>query len=1316
MTRLPAEQQGLVLYQSLSGRAWVAAEELNVDKLSAKSGVQYLIKWITGRYLDLEITRIGKAFSEFFRKLRRKPGQSIREYNAEYDRLHARLREVGCSLPEDCAAWLYVDRLQLEEPAELNLLAGVGNVYSLHKLQKAAVIQDRGLRKPWEGTNPRAKRTHHAHLTGHDDGNSSESDDNDFEDEGIPEEVAQAYVTYQSAKQRYKDQQKSRGYVADASKSAGLDPRDEKLKLMKARSFCSGCGRRGHWHKDAECPKNKPGGTTRPDVKEVGMCNVLPAEIYATKHEGSVLLGITDTACARTVAGTQWLQQYTDSLAKIGAKPELHKECEAYRFGTGKVHYSTFYAVIGFELGTKVVQVRTSIINGDVPLLLSKGVLSKLGMIYDVEQGRADFSRVGLRGFELRVTSSGHPAIPIVPAKVAGDGSATFQAEDLKLLPRGEYTVFALAHGSNSPPLNFNIFYDKKLDPGAKEMLCQEHLPQEAFKAWWDRTGTTSDFWLETHEAWIRIHMTPRRTLFNPSTWNTRATLQKEMLLETIGEVRVTEGVCCATGRWIEPVVDRWESGKFDEHSFNFLWAGRTWISKRYSPQSSAFTSRHGTGAMSSSTSSHQPHDEVGASERGSPHGTGGPPHLGGRRNQGGDHGEAREGQGARPQRADEASDSHDLARVEGQSRQPWDPVSQGRGQGQPHASDPRQPQHPRSRTHEDRKIQGVSICGSPGGLWRVGPQRAEDIDEPGPRASDLRQMVPGVQGPQQGWLHELRDRDALRPRPVFDGTGRGGILGKIDEELEPGVGRDCQILRLGSSERQVQQDEAAIPHRDHRAEGHGRGDGPRDGGGDPRPRDQDRPAEGQGARQELEVSHDTGHKADGLGGDALVDSSYDAPQFCDPILGDCRRQPRSRKCCEVTSEVLTVSEMEFSDSFLRKHNVFDAEYDTTSDATEYYDTLDEEGEQEVYECREFTIEDEAVFLYDGGDFSFQSLHEILEKAQDELKKYGTKREKVVGSGTEVYCPFGAFVLGGVKGLTRSTTEHTNLVRYLNAFARAHLGEGASWSSVMVTKGVGSKVHHDFHNMAGTSNYCASFGQEYGGELWIATPDIDDEEAKDGNLIWKRTSGGDWLPGRKRDTAETFVKFDPGVKHAVLPSDGNGWHIVYYSARGADDLAKPVTKFLKNCGFPLPRAPTNTGRGTKGRPRKAIRNSIGNMVGKLSVLFTTLMTATNSFLGESLMTKPLHDPIVMFEIGGLDLEATELGKAVMEPMGWEEYACADYREKAFHTVRAASPRELRLHLYKAPDGALEDITHLVWEQRRRRGSCPSRWRPSLRDR
>ena len=1220
MTRLPAAQQGLVLYQNLSGKAWVAAEELNVDKLSAGTGVQYLVKWISGRYLDLEITRIGKAFSEFFRRLRRRPGQSIREYNAEYDRLHARLREVGCCLPEDCAAWLYVDRLQLEESAELNLLASVGNAYSLHKLQKAAVIQDRGLRKPWEGSGGRGKKAHTAHFTGHDEGDSTESDTKDDEDEGIPEDVAQAYVTYQSAKQKYKDQQRARGYVGGDNGNS-TEGRDEKLRAMKAKSFCSGCGRRGHWHKDAECPKNKTGtslhAAPRPDIKEVGMCNVLPAEVYAAKHEGEFLLGITDTACARTVAGTQWLQKYTDSLAKLGHKPLLHKECEAYRFGTGKVHYSAFYVVLGFELGSKVVQVRTSIINGDVPLLLSKGVLSRLGMIYDVEMGRADFTKVGLRGFELQMTSSGHPAIPIIPAKVAGDVSAGLQAEDLRLSPREQYTVYAVAHGSFKSPTTFNIFYDKKLDPGVRDMLCQEHSHQEAFLAWWKSTGTTSDFWLESPEAWIRVHMTPRKILFNPSVWQTRASLQKEMLLQTAGEVRITEGACCATSRWLEPVVDRWENGNFDEHAFGFLWAGRTWISKRYSPHDLLRAPDHGARAMPTTTSGDQPDEQGRAPQRSHEVGPRCPSDMGSGGDQSRDRGAQGEPEGEGPRGADAAGDAYDVAPVAGEGGQLGHRLPVRHYKRQPHAPDQRQPQHPGSRTYEDREVPWIPICGDPRELLRVGDARAGGLQEPRPGTGSPEELVSLPQGEDQRWLHGGRGDPALPERADCRGYCGGGIHGKVIEEREPDLERYSKIVRLGSREREEFENKAQGPSRHDRGEGDGGRRRPDDGSRDRRAGDSPRDPEGQGDREE-EVNRKGGSGADGMEGDAPRDSNYDALRFCDPNLGDLdsRGGTCSRKCCGITEAVPTISEGEFVQSFVCKHEVlaFDYDHDGAGDGADFFDIDDEASQYHdpseqpddhfAFECRDLTLDDEANFFYDSGDFSFATLLDLLKKYQAKLGKYGTKRASVIDPGTEVYCPFGTFVLGGVKGITKATTENTPLVRYLNAFAKTHIGQGATWSSIIVTKGVHSKVHHDLHNLAGSWNYCASIGHHGdGGALWIATPDISEQEAGRSEVVWKNAGPGGWLPGRAHSTEESFVKFDPATKHAVLPGQGGGWHVVCYSTRGAADLDGNLVKFLKNCGFPMPKSEHGKKGATSRRPRKAVRNSIGNMAGKLSVLF-----------------------------------------------------------------------------------------------------------------
>ncbi|OLP93199.1 hypothetical protein AK812_SmicGene24915 [Symbiodinium microadriaticum] len=513
LTFLPPAQQGLVLYRHLTGKAWVAAEELNVDILSRDDGVHYLMSWLRNRYLDLEVTRIGKALSEMFRKLRRKPGQSIRDYNAEYDRLHARLKEVGCMLPEECAAWLYVDRLQLEEGAELNLLASVGNTYSLGRLQKAAIIQDRALRKPWENGQGKGRKPYTAHVTdnGDEDWNEETTVDAPEDDEDMPEEVAVAYMTYQSAKNKYRDYKNARGYRGDNDKGDNHDKnqaakvRDDKLRQIKARSFCSGCGRRGHWHKDDECPNNagaknavpKPGAT----VKDV--CVSMPAEVMTLKHISGTLLGITDTACARTVAGTNWLQEYKDRIGDDGPQPQLSKECEAYRFGTGKIHYSSFSVLLTFGLGEKIIQLRASIIPGDIPLLLSKTALARLGMIYDVSSGTADFTKVGLTDYKLLSTPSGHPAIPIVPAKLASGLASVLSIEDLNLEPRVQYIVHAVSFAGNRQQNLYNLYYDKKLPPQVKNMLTETQLCRESFMSWWKQCDVGGDFWVETESAWI---------------------------------------------------------------------------------------------------------------------------------------------------------------------------------------------------------------------------------------------------------------------------------------------------------------------------------------------------------------------------------------------------------------------------------------------------------------------------------------------------------------------------------------------------------------------------------------------------------------------------------------------------------------------------------------------------------------------------------------------------------------------------------------------------------------------------------------------
>ena len=331
VTRTDPTQQALLLYQNLSGRAWVESEELNVDDLASSQGLKIFKSWIRERYQEVEVSRIAEALTLFFKKMKRQAGQSIRGFNSVFDRGHSRLLEIDCRLPEVARAWAYLNALGLSNSEELSLLASVGNDYSTAKLQKAAILHEKSLRGPWVPRNKgEGKGAKSAFLTGTDNDEPQHGFDDDRDDDEtgtcLPEEAAieihEAFVAQESAKACYRDIVKARGVDPENIKhnkknteeSAKTTP-DDSLAQAKLRSYCAGCGRRGHWHKDAECPLNRSGNqapASKPrapqdhQVHATTASSGAPASIVEVAYMvgdlgGDRLLAITDTACSKSV-------------------------------------------------------------------------------------------------------------------------------------------------------------------------------------------------------------------------------------------------------------------------------------------------------------------------------------------------------------------------------------------------------------------------------------------------------------------------------------------------------------------------------------------------------------------------------------------------------------------------------------------------------------------------------------------------------------------------------------------------------------------------------------------------------------------------------------------------------------------------------------------------------------------------------------------------------------------------------------------------------------------------------------------------------
>ena len=396
-------------------------------------------------------------------------------------------------------------------------------------------------------------------------------------------------MAHENAKSKYRDVVKNRGVDPDVLKSTS----EERLRVAKSRSFCAGCKRRGHWRRDPECPLNAAKKTSPDKPKDGGGSKeayVVQVAFEVGDAGGQGLVAITDSACSECAAGETWLQEYVWAAKDAGLEIQMLNREEDFRFGASRIFHSTYTATIMLKINEKAFMVRASIVSGDVPLLLSRGVLARLGMVYDIDEHRADFKALGVFDYPLKLTETGHPAIPVVPDAAAGFTFPTpkewgDQEAVLLARPRAEYTVHMTGHavgaGTGSRPEcepttdnSYNIFFPKRISEEARNMLTADQLSHTTFYAWWQGTPIANDFWIEAPDRLVRVHVVPRKSFFSPGKWNTPHSSQRDQLLDALGLSRKTQGISCHTQHPLESVHDVWEDSSTS--SYATLWIGRT--------------------------------------------------------------------------------------------------------------------------------------------------------------------------------------------------------------------------------------------------------------------------------------------------------------------------------------------------------------------------------------------------------------------------------------------------------------------------------------------------------------------------------------------------------------------------------------------------------------------------------------------------------------------------------------------------------------------------------------------------------------------
>ena len=555
---------------------------------TSRSGLEH-------KYLEKEVVKVARTMSEFFKAFKKTSGQEIRDFNQQFDLHIGRLREIGCQLPEICVAWWYVDKLRLDNHAELNLLSSTNNDYNLEKLQEAAQIQDRMNRRMWEHPSKRdqghgGKRHGYQALIADalEDAEDQEATDGDVTDEAYDEEAEddeahEAYVAFQNAKSKYQNVLRARGTTGGGGGQSDR-AKEERIKLAKARSFCSACKKKGHWHRDPECPLN----ANKDKVRSPHVAHL--CEIYLANHGGpqDYYMAILDCACSRTLAGRPWLATFVKSCKTKGIEIRSIPQDEVFKFGGEKLYPSSVAWLLWLNLRGHWVLVKVSEVEADVPLLLSRAVLAKLGMKFDLRKNAARFDGLGLSDIALEQTRSGHPALPILD-----DGSEVpswpvnfdWPAEEI-YIPSAHrvYIAESVRHGLGEKVKGKNLlFYPKKLEQHVVENLVKSALCEEWFRGWWRSTSISRDFWIEGEEYMDRIHVTPRRDFFTPCSWNTSLTHLKKQLLEMVGDVRVSFCIPCLRAGPGFQLEHEWQIEN-NELNGKLLWIGRSRFKKVREP------------------------------------------------------------------------------------------------------------------------------------------------------------------------------------------------------------------------------------------------------------------------------------------------------------------------------------------------------------------------------------------------------------------------------------------------------------------------------------------------------------------------------------------------------------------------------------------------------------------------------------------------------------------------------------------------------------------------------------------------------------
>ena len=399
ITVLEKKKQGVAIALSLPEDHEIREkvfDQLSLEDLKKEDGLQTLITFLDCHLAKDDLTDSLEKFEEFD-DYQRLDSQSISDFVANFDAKYRKIAKKNMKLPSEILAFKLLRKANITKEEKMLVLTGMNydNKDALYEEAKKSLKKFKGDTLEGSKSESVSIKLEPAFLAQHEDAL-----------------LAAGYTSSKPAFSGYNKygNQRGRGYYRGGSQSGKEQCVSKKINpvgLNGRPMICKSCGSYRHLLDD--CPDS---------WENMAKVNVTEEEenvvLFTGYNKTDILrLGIDarncavlDSACSSTVCGESWLKEYMSSLDENIKGRVIQKEGNrVFKFGGGTKLKSKGEFTLPAIMAGKNVQIKTDIVESDIPLLLSRSAMKSAGVKLDLEN---DTANIFGKDVMLNLTNSGH--------------------------------------------------------------------------------------------------------------------------------------------------------------------------------------------------------------------------------------------------------------------------------------------------------------------------------------------------------------------------------------------------------------------------------------------------------------------------------------------------------------------------------------------------------------------------------------------------------------------------------------------------------------------------------------------------------------------------------------------------------------------------------------------------------------------------------------------------------------------------------------------------------------------------------------------